>query len=323
MNLNRRTTQNQGRTNRPGPRLLLWLAILASFAGRLSAQTIIVIDPGHGGKDPGNLSTTGLVHEKELNLEVALKLGAYLETLLQGVEVVYTRTTDVFISLEDRVALANRLGAHYFLSIHCDHHPAASINGFRVHIHDRRSARALAWAKAIEADLRARAGRKSMGIMDAHDRGYNLYVLKHTDMPAILMELGFMSNAAEERYLNSEQGQAYLASSLYRSFRDHTKASLAQGDPSSPTDSPPPPPEPEQRVVYRIQIAAATQPEDLRAARYTRLGLEVIEQVYAHETFRYKYQVGQEATLADAERLLRQVRDKGFPDAFIVSEKTY
>jgi N-acetylmuramoyl-L-alanine amidase len=79
---------------------------------------IIVIDPGHGGKDPGCL---GSIHrEKEVSLEVALKLGKYIEQNFKDVKVIYTRTTDVFVELEDRAQIANKAKADLFISIHCN-----------------------------------------------------------------------------------------------------------------------------------------------------------------------------------------------------------
>lgn len=78
----------------------------------------IVLDPGHGGKDPG---CQGAIHkEKDISLAVALKLGKYLEENFKGVKVIFTRTTDVFVELEDRAQIANKAKADLFISIHCN-----------------------------------------------------------------------------------------------------------------------------------------------------------------------------------------------------------
>ncbi|PBQ32206.1 hypothetical protein CNR22_10620 [Sphingobacteriaceae bacterium] len=83
-----------------------------------NAIKIIVIDPGHGGKDPG---CSGAIHkEKEVALAVALKLGKYIEENFKDVKVIYTRTTDVFVELEDRAQIANKAKADLFISIHCN-----------------------------------------------------------------------------------------------------------------------------------------------------------------------------------------------------------
>jgi N-acetylmuramoyl-L-alanine amidase len=102
---------------------LLVLVLLASAfvsipPAAVNAVRTIVIDPGHGGKDPG---CSGSIHkEKDVALAVALKLGKYLEENFSDVKVIYTRTTDVFVELEDRALIANKAKADLFISIHCN-----------------------------------------------------------------------------------------------------------------------------------------------------------------------------------------------------------
>ena len=85
----------------------------------------VIIDAGHGGQDPGNLNgTSGLQMEKHLNLAIAKKFGGYLEEFLPGkVDVIYTRQSDVYIALENRVSVGNSKKADYFISIHCNSSP--------------------------------------------------------------------------------------------------------------------------------------------------------------------------------------------------------
>jgi N-acetylmuramoyl-L-alanine amidase len=98
------------------------LALLLAFAlppkGAGGGVQVIVIDPGHGGKDPGCLGNTH--KEKDISLAVALKLGKYLEENLKNIKVIYTRKTDVFVELEDRALVANKAKADLFISIHCN-----------------------------------------------------------------------------------------------------------------------------------------------------------------------------------------------------------
>jgi N-acetylmuramoyl-L-alanine amidase len=97
------------------------VAVGAGFAikqGKSNGVQIIVIDPGHGGKDPG---CNGVTHkEKDIALAVSLKLGKLIEENMKGVKVIYTRTTDVFVELEDRAQIANKAKADLFISIHCN-----------------------------------------------------------------------------------------------------------------------------------------------------------------------------------------------------------
>src|SRR5688500_4343405 len=79
---------------------------------------IIVIDPGHGGKDPGCQGSTH--KEKDVALAVALRLGKFIEENMKDVKVIFTRTTDVFVELEDRAQIANKAKADLFISIHCN-----------------------------------------------------------------------------------------------------------------------------------------------------------------------------------------------------------
>jgi N-acetylmuramoyl-L-alanine amidase len=103
----------------------LLIALAVSFSaytvyhrGGVNNVKIIVIDPGHGGKDPG---CQGVTHkEKDIALAVALKLGKFIEENMKDVKVIYTRTTDVFVELEDRAQIANKAKADLFISIHCN-----------------------------------------------------------------------------------------------------------------------------------------------------------------------------------------------------------
>ena len=93
---------------------------------------MIVIDAGHGGKDPGCIGSVS--KEKDLALTIALKTGNIIKRYLKGIEVVYTRETDTFIPLRDRVQMANRLEASIFLSIHCNAHPQPDTSGTETYV---------------------------------------------------------------------------------------------------------------------------------------------------------------------------------------------
>ncbi|WP_157501262.1 N-acetylmuramoyl-L-alanine amidase [Lewinella sp. 4G2] len=218
---------------------------------------LVVIDPGHGGKDPGGLGKH--CQEKDIALNVAILLRDELELVYPTIEFVLTREDDRFIPLVERAALANNEGADLFISIHAniarnreafgtetfvmgDHvldynlEVAARENGVVEEYEGKRDARydvdpytnaghillshdqnenlnrSITFAGLVENEF-AGSGRKSRGVKQA-----GFMVLKRTTMPAVLVELGFMSNDQEEAYLMSSTGQKSLANSLTRAF---------------------------------------------------------------------------------------------------------
>lgn len=216
----------------------------------------IVIDPGHGGQDHG--ATANGVREKDLVLTVAQKLGGYLEEYLD-VEVLYTRTDDTFIELEERGRFANEQGAKLFISIHANAAgssraygtetfflgPSKTESARRVmerensviryeddtdvydEYDDQELVRATLTQSAylrqsqnlaalIEDQFANRVNRRSRGVKQAP-----FYVLWGASMPAVLVEMGFISNRSEANFLTSEQGQTYMASAIFRAVRDY------------------------------------------------------------------------------------------------------
>ncbi len=184
---------------------------------------VVVIDAGHGGYDVGNECSDlkKFKQEKDVVLPVALQLGEYLENLLENVKVVYTRKNDTFVSLEKRTEIANEASADLFISIHANHNPIKNIHGCQVHIHNGNIKFSKIFAQKLMKQLSERAKRKVLKIQTANSRGHNLFVLQNTKMPAVLLELGFMSNPNEEVYLNSEYGQTILASAIFRAVREY------------------------------------------------------------------------------------------------------
>ena len=218
----------------------------------------VVIDPGHGGKDPGAVAN-GL-YEKNIVMDVATKLGEYIENRLD-INVVYTRRDDRFIPLEERGHMANEAGAKLFLSLHVNAARAASAHGTETYFlgpskteaaekvmerensvikyeentekyedydeqalvrqtltqsaYMRQSERL---ASIIQTQFEERVSRRNRGV---HQAGF--YVLWSASMPSVLVELGFLTNDREARFLNSDQGQTYLASAIFRAVRSYKK----------------------------------------------------------------------------------------------------
>lgn len=146
----------------------------------------IVIDPGHGGKDPG--SGAGNVQEKAVVLNVAKKIRSFLEAA--GCIVMLTRETDVFVELSDRARMANAAKVDLYVSIHCnsvENNPRAT--GMEVYHYTRASEAAKRAARVIYGKLLSACGLRGRGV-----KSKDLAVLRETAMPAVLVELGFISN---------------------------------------------------------------------------------------------------------------------------------
>lgn len=223
---------------------------------------VIVIDAGHGGAFPGAIY--GKVKEKDLNLKVALKLGALIEKELPDVKVIYTRKTDIALGktlnddLTARANIANKAGGDFFISIHANAAPkATSVHGAETIIMgeseketrynesvlynnnkdeliDMSDENTAAMVRAYIQNLQFTYGEYSemmARIMQSHyaKGGRNarrvnrqlLKVLYATDMPSVLTEIGFMSNARELAYMNSEKGQQELARMLCNAVKEY------------------------------------------------------------------------------------------------------
>lgn len=161
----------------------------------------IVIDPGHGGKDPGAVNPTVGVNEKSLNLQIALALQGWLQGA--GYDVVMTRDDDRFLDLALRASLANLVNANAFISIHCNAAGNTEAKGFEVWTSPGpTSADALATfiGQAFQANIPRLVSRFDFSDGDLDKEG-NLAVLRLTKCPAVLVEAGFISNDAEAEWL--------------------------------------------------------------------------------------------------------------------------
>ncbi len=218
----------------------------------------IVIDPGHGGKDPGAHGPRGTV-EKDITLKVGLKLRDLLSKQ-PGIRVLMTRDRDVFIELEDRAKFANSKEADLFVSIHVNSHPQRSVRGIEIyHFGEAKDQRALevaarengtplnstgvGWeylvadlltAKKIEESLDLAWNTKEAmitrlnGHYDLVDHGVKtapFYVLRFTSMPSILAEIAYISNSTEERLLRDNTFLTRIAQSLLDGLNTYIQSS--------------------------------------------------------------------------------------------------
>jgi N-acetylmuramoyl-L-alanine amidase len=221
----------------------------------------IVIDAGHGGRDPGAVGKRA--KEKDIALAIALKTGKYIEENIPDVNVIYTRKKDVFPTLMERAEIANKAEADLFISIHVNAHTIASAKGtLTLVLGQHRSDEHLDVAmrensvimleedwettykgfdpqstesyimfsmmqrtffkQSIEfGDFVQDQFRERAARKDLGVREQGLYVLAQTAMPGVLIETGFISNPEEEKYLMSTYGQEIIASAIYRGFKEY------------------------------------------------------------------------------------------------------
>jgi cell wall hydrolase/autolysin len=159
----------------------------------------ICIDPGHGGKDPG--ATAQGVNEKDIVLNVSTILKQLLER--QGLQVIMTRTNDTFVELKDRCNIANREKADVFVSIHCNSASSTQAHGFEI-FHSIGSTK----GNKLSADIKLSVNEnKSLIRADRGIKPANFTVLTGTNMPAVLVELAFISNDADREILKTKQNE--------------------------------------------------------------------------------------------------------------------
>ncbi|MBQ1697930.1 MAG: N-acetylmuramoyl-L-alanine amidase [Bacteroidales bacterium] len=212
----------------------------------------VLIDAGHGGKDPGAIGK--VAKEKNLTLAIALKLGHYIDSLIPGVDVQYTRTTDIFLSLKERAEMTNKIMPDVFISIHINSCKNKKINGYTTYVngyskdkdnleiqkkenggedisddaiiemtnlqHNNHEYSELLAAK-IQKQFSSTQWFKNQKTHDLGTKHATFAVLWRAYMPAVLVECGYISNQEEERFLNSQLGQVNIASAIFRAFRDY------------------------------------------------------------------------------------------------------
>ncbi|HIP35427.1 MAG TPA: N-acetylmuramoyl-L-alanine amidase [Crocinitomix sp.] len=297
--------------------LLACVLLIVPYAFSSNSITIL-IDPGHGGKDPGHLSRVkGLLPEKDLNLLIAKKLGHYFEYNLTHVNVLYTRTDDSYPTLRERVNMANSKNVNYMISIHCNGSDNTSAYGTETHIHNYDSKSSYKWALAIEKQFRTRAGRKSRGVKTGNDIGHSIQILKETKMPTVLVECGFLTNTSEANYLNTSYGQEIIASAIFRATREFIKQKhkdINFTPPSKQVSN-----TSTGGVKYKVQIMSSIDPLEVNIEEFKRLKYKVERvKVNSKSMYKYKYYIGPFDTKKVAKKAQKSVQSKGYKDAYII-----
>ena len=218
----------------------------------------IVIDAGHGGHDTGTIGPTGLM-EKDLCLDVALRLGKIIQQKLPGADIVFTRSDDTFIPLEDRTRIANEAKADLFISIHANSSPDHGARGIETYylnmkgspeamavaarensvsqqgIHDleevlKKIARtekideSRELAEDVQDSLSKRIQKTAKPVKNRGVRKAPFVVLIGADMPSILTEISFLSNPADEQLLKKPEYRQRVAEGLYQGVSDYLQS---------------------------------------------------------------------------------------------------
>jgi N-acetylmuramoyl-L-alanine amidase len=352
------------------PNLFLFSVILMVFFSLrdVSAQNqpfTVVIDPGHGGRDPGAVGANS--QEKNIVLAVGLRLGELIKQNHPDVRVVYTRDTDRFVELRQRAVIANRANADLFISIHCNaldrrRTSPQGVETFVLGLHRSDDNLAVAkkensvilleedysvtyagfnpnepesyimfeflanehldqsiyFATYIQNQIVSNARRVNRGVRQA-----GFLVLREVAMPSVLVELGYISNLEDERFMMSAAGQTSLANAIYQGFKQYKtsidrRTSLPGNTAHRSTAQATSTPETAQSVPqgareFRIQFLSDSRLHREGAAVFK--GLSNVTHYRNGNTYRYTY--GSTSSREEINRLLPTVRAK-FRDAFII-----
>ena len=350
----------------------------------------LVIDAGHGGHDPGAMGK--IIREKEINLAVALKFGELVDKNFSDVRVIYTRKTDVYLTLQERADIVNNNHADLFISFHTNSAQSSSAFGTETYtlglaksktnldvamrensvilleddyktkyrgfdpssvesyimfefMQDKYLDKSIDFAHTIQKQFTNYARRSDRGVRQA-----GFWVLHRSACPSVLIELGFISNQTEERYLASSEGQQNLANSVYNAFvnfkKNHDNKSGIQTSArnyveiSKAAESPIKTEEPnaeerdtatksvqnitespksevqdnKSQVVFKIQLFASTV--NLKSNDSRLKGLKNVENF--RESGLYKYTYGAESNYDKISTLRKEIISK-FPEAFIIA----
>lgn len=179
---------------------------------------IIVIDPGHGGKDVGAISKDDRHYEKNINLDIALHLKELLDK--ENIKVYYTRTSDETVYLRPRVELANTVDADYFISIHCNSNNSTGPNGLEVLYTDTdyKGVKSIDLAKVFSQKIHDLVTLKQRGVVQRHTE--DIYIMNKAKVPMILIEVAYMSNRNDMDFLSLEDNRKAVAQGIYNGIME-------------------------------------------------------------------------------------------------------
>ena len=348
--------------NRATKRIFVSILLGMAFCLHTHAFTV-VLDPGHGGDDPGAIGR--ISREKTLNLNAALQLGEMIKEAYPEVDVIYTRQTDVFIPLRVRADIANKNKADLFISIHANASDNRNASGAETFVlgtermddnldiamrenavikmeadyqssyegFDPNSIDSYIMFDLLQSDYMNQSlqfatmvQKQFVDSLNRGDRGVRqaaFLVLLRTACPSVLIEMGFISNQNEERFLASDAGRLGIARAIFRAFSQFYhpgKAIPALASDTIVLPAMPDEPVVEQikpakpSVIYKVQIFSTKAP--IKNGDPTFKGLKNC--TYKKDGVWYKYMYGECKTYEEAKKLQQTIKKK-FPDCIVVA----
>ena len=335
---------------------LLCLIFLNSsflFSQKKINEFTVVLDAGHGGKDPGNRGNG--YYEKNIALSIALKVGAELEKQ-SNIKVIYTRKKDVFVNLFKRAEIANKAKADLFISIHCDSHSSNAYGAgtFVLGLHANQRNFEIAKKEnsvifkeenyeqkydgfdpnspesvislvlmqedyldqsIVIADLIQKAFVSDLNRKNRTVKQAGFIVLKYTYMPSVLVETGFLTNKKEGAYLNSKKGQREMSESIAKGILRYRNS--INSDVIKNDSQLFSDLDYTDEYFLKIQIASSSKKVPLKS--YNFKGLKNLSYLKNNNTYRYYFEKTQDYTLAKL--MLKRAVKSGYKDALIVAFK--
>jgi N-acetylmuramoyl-L-alanine amidase len=330
--------------------ILFFICIGYTASIRAQKEYVVVLDAGHGGKDPGNLGNG--FKEKHIALKVALKVGEKLKKK-EDIKVLFTRKTDVFIDLWKRGDIANHAKADLFISIHCDSHTSNAYGAGTFVLGLRGNKKNLEIAKRenavilLEENFRDKYKGfdpnsaesviglsllqeenldKSLTIASLIQNNFtyklkrnnrkvkqdNFQVLRETIMPSVLVELGFLTNKNEGSFLNSKNGQVKMANEIADAIYLYIKnLKLNTVIQNANNDIS------LNEIEFKVQIASGKN--KIATKSYNFKGLKNVERVLVGDFYKYYY--GKNASFNFVKDALKKAKSKGYKTAFIKAFK--
>lgn len=351
------------------------VSVYAQSAQHLGLKTV-VIDPGHGGKDPGAPGKTSSTSEKHIVLSISKLLGDKIKAAYPDVKVVYTRSTDVFVELNQRANIAKKNHADLFISVHCNSNNSSKPFGASVHILGPKSKNKKNNSDYFEKSKSVAQRENSVMLLEedyqttyqgfdpnapesviSHNLMWNanyensllfaaevdavigkapfrpsdytgihqdiFYLLWATNMPAALLELGFMSNPSDFKILSTKDGQEKVAQSLFKAFSSYkTKFDESVNVVSEPVqvpvqisveeEKPVVETSVDEKVYYGVQIMALGRKLKAGDPHFKGYAAKAV-----HTGTIYKYIIGDNTDLSKVRAGFSEIKKK-FPDSFIV-----